>query len=298
MNGSEHVKYLAINSNDLLWGLAVNSTGWQDISPGEDYPPHNHPNRYLFSYEKGRKLDEYQLIYITRGGGEFSSEALGRDRKVRISAGDMLLLFPGEWHTYKPFRDTGWKEYWIGFQGDFAESLYANGFLKKDKPVFHVGIHNEMAELYEQAVSISIRQLSGFQQALHGIASNLISLAYYYDRNFQFKGNDLDNTMNKAKILIDQRYASVSPEEVASGISMGYSNFRKVFKSYTGFSPGQYIQEVRLSKSKEMLTNTSLTIKEIAFNLGYENDYFFTVFRRRFGMTPLQYRDMTQGRDL
>ena len=139
MNGSEHVKYLAINSNDLLWGLAVNSTGWQDISPGEDYPPHNHPNRYLFSYEKGRKLDEYQLIYITRGGGEFSSEALGRDRKVRISAGDMLLLFPGEWHTYKPVDSVGWHCYWLGFKGRNMDDRVRAGFLSPQHPIYHVG---------------------------------------------------------------------------------------------------------------------------------------------------------------
>ena len=45
-----------------------------------------------------------------------------------------------------------------------------------------------------------------------------------------------------------------------------------------------------------MLTNTSRSIKEIAFELGYENkDYFFTVFRKATGMTPTSYRRYTQG---
>ena len=77
---------------------------------------------------------------------------------------------------------------------------------------------------------------------------------------------------------------------------MGYSNFRRIFKEYTGFAPAHYIQEVRLNRIKELLTNTTLPIKEIADECGLENyDYFFTLFRRLTGKTPLDYRNTTQG---
>jgi AraC-like DNA-binding protein len=80
---------------------------------------------------------------------------------------------------------------------------------------------------------------------------------------------------------------------------MSYSKFRKIFKEYTGFAPSQYIQEVKITLAKEMLTNTTMSIKEIAFELGYDNsDYFFTVFRKMTGITPLSYRKHTQGIDL
>ena len=80
---------------------------------------------------------------------------------------------------------------------------------------------------------------------------------------------------------------------------MSYSRFRKIFKEYTGFAPSQYIREVRLNMAKEMLTNTCKSIKEIAFELGYENkDYFFSVFRKFTGTTPISYRRHTQGESL
>lgn len=48
--------------------------------------------------------------------------------------------------------------------------------------------------------------------------------------------------------------------------------------------------------AKEMLTNTSKSIKEIAFDLGFENkDYFFSVFKKVTQMTPTNYREYTQG---
>ena len=40
----------------------------------------------------------------------------------------MFLLFPGEWHTYTPDKETGWNEYWIGFDGKIMENWEKNGF--------------------------------------------------------------------------------------------------------------------------------------------------------------------------
>ena len=52
----------------------------------------------------------------------------------------------------------------------------------------------------------------------------------------------------------------------------------------------------KINLAKEMLTHTNKTIKEIALELGFENnDYFFTVFRRTAGVTPVNYRKITQG---
>ena len=87
MNDAIHLKYLVAGPNDLLWGTAVNSVGFQEVGPGEPYPPSNHPSRYLFSEERGRVLSEYQLLYITRGKGMFTSASLGR--WVPVSRGSM-----------------------------------------------------------------------------------------------------------------------------------------------------------------------------------------------------------------
>ena len=70
-------KYLTINPFDQSWGLAINSVGRQNIAENEEYPPQGHPTRYLFDIQKGRILNEYQLLYITKGKGLFSSEPSG-----------------------------------------------------------------------------------------------------------------------------------------------------------------------------------------------------------------------------
>ena len=153
---SVHLKYLAVNPVDLKWGTAVNSAGFQEIGAGMDYPPRNHPSRYIFTTDSGRVLQEYQLLYITQGRGKFYCETLGRSKAINVESGMMFLLFPGEWHSYHPDRQTGWKEYWIGFNGHFVDNLIKQDFFSKDRPVFKVNIHEDIVDLYKEAISAAV----------------------------------------------------------------------------------------------------------------------------------------------
>ena len=288
-----HLKYLVANRSDRLWGLAVHSVGSQSIGVGEPYPPTGHPSRYLFSEERGRILQEYQLLYITEGQGWFRSATLSH--KVALTPGSLFLLFPGEWHSYRPDPATGWKEFWIGFDGALIDGWVKNGFFSPERPVFQVGLHDDLVNLYQEAIQAATEQESGFQQHLLGIVNHLLGLAYCYARQEAF--SEVGDQINRAKIYISEHFRSVRPEEVASHLCMGYSKFRKIFKEYTGFSPARYIQEVRFAKVKEALTNSNLPVKQIAWEMDFDNyDYFCTAFRRLTGMTPMAYRNMTQGR--
>lgn len=297
MENAIHSKYLIANEQDLLWGLTVNTVGYQQIKVGETYPPQRHPTRYLFSTVKGRVLEEYQLLYITQGKGSFTSDY---HKRLEIKEGNMFLLFPGEWHTYKPEKETGWVEYWIGFKGVNIDNRIEEGFFNKQKSVFTVGIHGEIVQLYKQAISIAQEQKAGYQQMLAGIVNLLLGYTYSFDKHFSFKDQSVTNQINKAKLIIlDNFHTDISPELVAHSVNMGYSWFRRVFKQYTGFAPAQYILELRIQRSKELLTNTGDTIKEISFESGFDNpDYFCTVFKKKTNMTPVQYREFTQGKNL
>lgn len=293
MNFADKRKYITVNASDYRWGMYITSIGRQVIAEGEDYPPNNHPARYIFNTTSGRILNEFQLLYITKGKGSFSSASGGRKE---VKEGYFFLLFPGEWHTYKPDPKTGWNEYWIGFDGDIIQEWVKRGFFRKEAPVFNVGMNEEIISLYKRAIIIADAQEANYQQALAGIVINLLSSAVYLSKNREFSKSDIVVKINQAKACVMENIAVITPEALAENVCMGYSNFRKVFKSYTGFAPSQYIQEVKINLAKELLTHTSKNIKEIAYELGFENsEYFFTVFRKRAGITPQNYRKLTQG---
>ena len=291
---SLHLDYLPVSPEDLLWGVAVHSVGYQETAPEETYPPANYPARYLFSEEKGRVLQEYQLVYLTEGSGKFTSASLGK--WVSVRKGSMFLLFPGEWHSYRPDKDTGWKEYWIGFSGTGIDSRVKDGFFSKEKPVHQIGLREKAVDLYREAIEIGSRQESGFQELLGGIVLHLLGLAYSYARIETFRSSSASETVSKAKALIAERYKTITAEEVAEALCMGYSSFRKVFKAYTGIPPAKYILDVKMDRTRELLATSDISIREAAAQMGFDNyEYFFTVFKRLTGMTPADYRALVRG---
>lgn len=294
---SIHIKYLMVNERDTEWGITVNSVGFQHIEPKESYPPQNHPSCYLFDTNKGRILDEYQLVYIVQGRGKFYSRS---SNKQTVSEGKMFLLFPGEWHSYYPDKTTGWDEYWIGFSNSYMISRITSNFFSKDRPVLNVGIQDHLVNIYLQAIEIAKEQKSGFQQLLAGTVEYLLGCAYSYNKSYSFEDTIVTKHIDKAKLIIIRNiYNRISPKEIARELDVTYSWFRKTFKEYTGFSPAQYANKVKIQKSKELLTNTNLSNIEISDKLGFDNpNYFCTLFKNKVKLTPKEYRNITQGKNV
>lgn len=294
---TKYLKYLVASEQDITWGITINTVGHQYIKKNGSYPPQNHPSRYLFSTDKGRVLEEYQLLYLKQGCGTFFSKNYA---PRELTTGSMFLLFPGEWHNYYPQPAVGWEEYWIGFTGVDIDKYIENGFFKRNKPIFNIGLQSEIVDLYERAIRVANEQEAGYQQMLGGIVHHLLGVAYSYNKQANFEDMQVVNKINKAKIIVAENYdKGISPESIAESIGMSYSWFRRIFKQYTGFSPINYIQEIKIRKSMEMLTNTNLQIKEIAYEAGFNNaEYFSTTFKKKTGYTPDRYRNFTQGRHL
>ena len=294
MNTDVNVKYLSASEQDVRWGLTINTVGHQRIKPHAPYPSSNHPFVYVFSPEKGRVLsDEYQLIYILEGQGTFKS---AHKKSVQIKNGQMMMLFPGEWHSYQPDKETGWYEHWVGFSGTYIDNLTKEGFFSKENPVFNVGMNKEVTKLYKQAAIISQEQSAGFQQMLAGIVQLLLGYAYSGNKQAAFVDMKVADQISKAKNIIIENYNNdTSPEEVAAMLNMSYSWFRKLFRKYTGFSPSQFKEELRIQKSKELLANTDMSSKEIAYEVGFNTPYHFCIlFKRKTGSSPLKFRKLAR----
>jgi len=122
---SDQLRYLTISAIDEEWGIVVTTVGYQFIPPKGNYPLSKHPDNYNFKPQTGRILNEYQLVYITKGSGYFSSQSC---KMQKINAGTMILLFPGEWHSYYPDSETGWDEYWVSAVST-STGAWKNAFL-------------------------------------------------------------------------------------------------------------------------------------------------------------------------
>ena len=287
----EKKKNMPSVEHDLDWGLTVNCVGMQEIQPGEAYPPAEHPLSYRFQPAAGRMLDEYQLIYCSNGAGFFRTETAG---EMQVKAGDVMMLFPQERHTYHPDTNTGWKEYWIGFRGPNMEMRVKNGFFSTHHPLFHlpISMSYDIIHLFNQGIEAAQHMEKGYQQLLSGYVNMMLGYISSYDNASSQAEKEMAEDMHQALLFIHNNYhKDIRSEDVALAIGWGYSRFRKIFLQQTGMTPYQYIQETRIKQSKFLLLNTTKALKEIAYDVGFSNpDYFSTAFRRITGVSPLSFR--------
>lgn len=283
-------KYLTIGEEDKRWGIYLTGAGHIKVDQDVEYPLVDDPSHHYFNWSIGRRLSEYQIIYITKGEGTFESEITG---SRKITAGDIFLLFPNVWHRFKPTRSTGWDEYWVEFNGDLIKHFLEKEFLNSENPVMTIGIQNDIAENYLKINNLFKEEKPGSQYIASGILLQILGQLFATIKYHPFEGKKIEDKIKQAKLMIfENMHQTISQEEIAQSIGMGYSLYRKKFKEYTGASPAQYQIQMRINKAKDLLITTNQSVKELASELGFESpDYFFRLFKQKTGFTPSDFRE-------
>ena len=284
----DYSKYLTTGEEDINWGLYLNVAGRAKILPGTVYPPKKHPSEYYFDWESGRVLHEYQLNYITEGAGIFENQY----GKFQVKPGSIMLIFPNQWHRYRPVKKTGWIENYVGFNGRIADELLKNPVFSISQPVIQCGIKEEVIDTYLKINDLVEKERPGFQQIASGMLVKLLGYIISFEKQKGFSGKQIAKVIEQVRFLMRQNTEQeFNLEELAHQYNVGYSYFRKMFKKYTGVSPGQYHLQLRIIRAKEMLVSTEKSIKEISLELGFQTIHYFSLlFKKKVGMTPSEFR--------
>lgn len=109
-------------------------------------------------------------------------------------------------------------------------------------------------------------------------------------KNFELR----DKILN----IINKSYSNntLSLEIIADECGMSPSYISRFFKDQIGQPPMQYIDMLRMNRAKELLKNTSFPVKDILSKVGYiDESNFMRKFKKKEGITPIQFRVMSQG---
>ncbi|WP_199713044.1 response regulator transcription factor [Butyrivibrio sp. X503] len=156
------------------------------------------------------------------------------------------------------------------------------------------GSDEDIIGVFEEAFSIEdrIRKQNKEKGPGDGDASTVFDITE--DDSDRIKSNII---VREAKNYIDEHYMEdISLQDVA-GV-LGYSDvyFCKLFKQNFGKSFIVYLNELRIGKAKELLSNPAINIKDISCKAGYRDaNYFTRVFKRMTGKTPSDYRNGVLG---
>jgi AraC-like DNA-binding protein len=288
MSHIPHFRYLPILKAQRDWGLYLRDCGYTEIGPGSPYPPQPHPETHQFDWTRGRTLDEYQLVYLARGRGVFEAKGV---RLRAVGAGDVFVLFPGVWHRYAPDPKTGWDEYWLGFQGAWADRLMRAPFFARRSPVIRVGEDEELRQRFVSLVDAVERSPAGrpFSDAGHTLA--ILGLVQERVQKVG-AGRRMSAAVREAQNRILRRAGETLDFAVlARSLGLSYTSFRRQFRTQTGVAPARFQRDIRLNRARELLAATELSISEIAQQIGVDTVFYFSrMFKAKTGLSPKAYR--------
>ncbi|WP_080836249.1 helix-turn-helix domain-containing protein [Cohnella massiliensis] len=141
-----------------------------------------------------------------------------------------------------------------------------------------------------------------YEQLLHVRESD--ALPDWFDRKVirpfirelsQKQNAQMRQTIEKAAELLRESYRSdISLDSCADRLKISPFILSKMFKEIVGVNFIDYLTDIRLEKARELLRDTDLKISEVAESVGYQHSYFNRLFKKKEGVTPTHYREISR----
>lgn len=244
--------------------------------------------------------DAYELNYIVRGSGQ---RIIG-NRVDIFQAGDILLLgprLPHAWKEHTHQASEGIKAITLKFNKEFPATEFLGlpefssitRLLNQSRCAVVVpdSLKSELTQKLECLVAQTpARQLVTTLDLLLTISEHETT-TLLPDDTVLYQGIE----SQKAKLAINHIFASyLEPLDVTtlaeiSGVHP--SSLGRLFKKNTGFTPTEFINQVRINHACNLLVTKELSVLEVATQSGYQNlSYFNRIFKQLKGCSPSDYK--------
>ena len=272
---------------------------------------------FIDSQEYSVKKD--QIIYIPKGSqlscfatsSHFSFTSIRFTSSVFFEGGDLLGDY---YHLPKIMEGKGESLYfdemyqWVKKDSP-AKMFFVRGYLELLIASLIAKVNPERDQ--EEFPSISLNTKNDIEEQAKN-SSNLSSQSQPFSCSKKEATEEQDlakirNQIKKSGTGMDSRIQGVvdyillhpnekySPSRLAEMAELSKQRFTALFSSQLGKSPMVYIKELKLTTAARKLLVSNLHINDIAYELGYEDtNYFIREFKRAFGCTPKQYRQIAK----
>lgn len=229
----------------------------------------------------------YVIHVILEGKGVYQADG----KKYELQAGQAFVVEPEVLTFYQADEKEPWTYFWIGFGGTRAKEYLNDAGLGGGNLTFQTDQGKELKKI-----------VLGMLNVKEWTVSNQYLLQSYLYQFFAVLTRDAmagekEESMESAYIrhairYIRNHYAKdLKVTDIANDICVDRSYLYKLFKKALQMSPKEFIMQFRISKSKELLTVTKLSIEEIASSCGYQDFRVFSkVFKKDTGVSPSAYR--------
>ncbi len=276
----------SLGANDMTRTLHITDIG---------YYPHAHGH----FRERENGSPQHILVYCTEGEGWVS---FGGSRN-RVREGQFFIIEAATPQVYAASASNPWTIYWLHFAGDDAGRFAphcnrihtidsATDTRSDDRIRLFENIYSNLEMGYHinnlQYVSLSLWHLLGAflfvaQFCTTGQTAGAITPG----------GDPIQLAINHMKAHIGDK---LTLQEIAAQTGYSPSYFGQLFLRQTGYAPLCYFAQLKIQEACSLLDFSEMKIKEIAYRLGFYDQYHFSkTFREQTGESPRAYRQRRKG---
>ncbi len=239
-----------------------------------------------YHHYRSKSLKVTVFEYIISGSG-FVHTSSGNFNPV---AGDSYMLSADDEQDYRSNPDDPWTKIWVNIIGVLpTEILNAYGF--KNSTLFP---QLNITDFIERIHKTAYQNENDLQLINDSCFVTFIKLCQFLRQytvsNDSFK---IPDNINELKKYIDTHLnEKISLETCGKIAGLSVSQTIRSFSKHFGMPPYEYIGQQRLETAKILLTSSQLPIFEIANQLGFADQYYFSkYFKKKIGKSPEAYRN-------
>lgn len=231
------------------------------------------------------------VVLVCTAGGGWCRIA---DVTHPVAAGQAVIIPPAVLHSYGSDPDDPWTLWFVHLDGEGLSDVLATCGMTELSPVRTVADPYRIVALMEEIVGTMERDVSTPNLlAASGAAWHLLTLL----ASLVSSDDQRIRVIEEARDYLRGHFAEkVGVSFLARQAQLSPSHFAALFKRQVGFPALRYQTQLRMSRARELLDTTDLTIANIARQVGYEDAFYFSrQFRSVHGTSALRYRALRKG---
>jgi len=241
----------------------------------------------------------YEFHFVAQGGCTVVLDEGGFD----VLAGEFYLTAPGIYHTQRHNHNESYLEYSLNcdiriLDDAQSEERQLVEILKAGECTAY-GDVGPILKLFDSALEEAYGKRVGFYNTIEAMAKRILiesarrisqDSEKNYDVPMKYKKHDF-RFAQIHRFVKDNLDKAVNGKEIAAYMHLSEKQISRIVKTNAGIATKEYINTMKLVKSKELLRNTEMTIGEIAAGLGFSSPYYFNQFFKKYeGCPPSLFR--------
>lgn len=236
---------------------------------------------------------DYEIYYLLSGEVQYFIKSSA----FVLKAGDLVVIPKNIIHKTVYSINQNYERILINFTEDILhpEDLYLVSNLTPMHISFASDLKHKIQDIFLKIEDEFNNNNYGKEALLKSQMTQLLVFINRYQESFRSQRTNVNQStkiINQcAKYISENCHNDINLAHIAKIAAMSESYFSREFKRNTGFGFNEYLVMNRLLSAQKLLCTTSLPITEVATKCGFnDSNYFASVFKKQYGITPYKYR--------